>query len=44
MKKHQHYINVWGEVLPTPHGSTTAVVTLIIWKNGSLRKNRELTL
>ena len=27
MKKYQHYINVRGEVLPTPRGTTTAVAT-----------------
>ena len=27
MKKYQHYIDVRGEVLPTPRGITTAVVT-----------------
>ena len=27
MKKYQNYINVWGEILPTPRGTTTAVAT-----------------
>ena len=27
MKKYQHYIDVRGEVLPTPRRTTTAVVT-----------------
>ena len=27
MKKYQHYIDVRGEVLPTPGGTTTAVAT-----------------
>ena len=27
MKKHQYYIDVWGEVLPTPRGTMTAVAT-----------------
>ena len=27
MKIYQHYIDVWGEVLPTPRGKTTADAT-----------------
>ena len=27
MKKYQRYIDVWGEVLQTPRGTTAAVVT-----------------
>ena len=27
MEKYQHYINVQGEVLPTPHGTATAAKT-----------------
>ena len=27
MKKYQHHIDVLGEVLPTPQGTTTAVAT-----------------
>ena len=26
MKKYQHYIDVWGEVLPTQYSTTTAVL------------------
>ena len=42
-EKYQHYIEVRGEVLPTPCGTTTAVVTYDTLENGSFRK-REPTI
>ena len=32
MRKYQHYIDVWGEVLPTPRITTTVVSVTVVSK------------